>query len=142
SGLLMRSFERLHAVRPGFDPEHVTTLWVSLPRVRYKSDTDVVRFYSSVVDGVASLPGVRNVGLTSRLPLVARGINPNPLYPEDDPTYATKMPPLQLFTTVGADYSRAMGIPLLAGRGFERMDTQRGGDAIISEQTAGFFWKD
>src|SRR5205807_5986821 len=50
SGLLMRSFERLHAVRPGFDPEHVTTLWVSLPRARYKSDTDIVRFYSSVVD--------------------------------------------------------------------------------------------
>jgi len=142
SGLLLRSFQRLHAVRPGFDPEHVATLWTSLPRVRYARDADVVRFYSSLIDRVAQLPGVRSAGVTSRLPLSSRGMNPNPLYPEDDPQYATKLPPLQIFTNIGGEYFRAMGIPLITGKLFDRMDTQREGDAIISSRTAEFFWKD
>ena len=34
SGLLMRTFERLHAVQPGFDAEHLSTFWISLPAAR------------------------------------------------------------------------------------------------------------
>ena len=49
-------------------------------------------------------------------------MNEGPLYPEGDPSYATKLPPLQLFTTINGDYFRAMGIPILAGRTFERME--------------------
>jgi predicted permease len=142
SGLLVRSFEQLHAVRPGFDPEHVATLWMSLPRARYTSDIDVVRLYSTLMDRVAQLPGVKSVGATSWLPLASRGLNPNPLYPEEQPEYATKLPPLENFTMVGGEYFRAMAIPLLAGKLFDRMDTQREGDAIISSRTAEFFWKD
>jgi putative ABC transport system permease protein len=142
SGLLIRSFERLHAVRLGFDPEHVATFWLSLPRTRYRRDEDAVRVFTELVNRSAQLPGVRNVGVTSRLPLVARGVNPNPLYPEDAPEYATKLPPLQIFTTVGGDYFRTMRIPLLAGRLFDRMETQREGEAIISGRTAQLFWRD
>lgn len=141
SGLLLRTFQRLNAVRPGFAPEQVTTLWLSLPRARYQGDTAVVRFYQALVDSVAALPGVRAVGVTSRLPLVTRGMNENPLYPEGVP-YEGKLPPLEIFGTVGGDYFRAMRIPLLAGRSFERMDTQREGDAIVSSRTAEVFWHD
>ena len=142
SGLLLRTFETLRAVRPGFDPDHVVTLWVSLPRPRYKTDTSLVHFYSTLLDRVAPLPGVKSAGLTSRLPFETRGMNPNPLYPEDAPSYATKLPPLQIFTTVGGDYFRAMGIPLLMGKAFDRMDTPREGDAVISSRIAELFWKD
>jgi len=142
AGLLLRTFERLNSVRPGFDPEHLSTLWISLPSVRYKSDTSVVRFYARLIDRVAALPGVGTVGLTSRLPLEAHGINENPLYPEDDASYATKLPPLQLFTAVTGDYFKAMGIPLLAGRAFDHMEAQRSDEAIISISSAKVFWKD
>jgi hypothetical protein len=70
------------------------------------------------------------------------GMNQNPFYPEDDPSYATKIPPLQIFTTTDGDYFRAMGIPLIAGKTFDRLDTQRPGEAIISQATAVQFWKD
>jgi predicted permease len=142
SGLLMRSFQRLHAVQPGFDAQRVSTFWVSLPLSRYKGDTVVVQFYSRLVDRVAALPGVESVGLTSRLPLEDHGIDPNPLYPEDDPSYSKKLPPLQLLTAVSADYFRAMKIPLLTGRNFNRMEEQRANEAIVSRSTAQFFWKD
>ena len=142
SGLLVRTFVSLHAIRPGFDAEDVATLWISLPRAQYKQNSDVGRFYSTLVNRISQLPNVKSVGVTSRLPLVPRGINPNPLYPEDDPSYATKLPPLQMFTTVGGDYFRTMGIPLIAGRLFDRMETQREGEAIVSRRAAEFFWKD
>ncbi|MFI5179237.1 MAG: FtsX-like permease family protein, partial [Vicinamibacterales bacterium] len=144
SGLLMRTFQRLNAIRPGWDPEHVATFWTSLPRASYKNDLFVVQFYSRLVERVAALPGVQMVGVTSRLPLETHAVsqNQNPLYPEDDPSYTTKLPPLQLFSAANADYFRAMGIPLLAGRTFDRMEAQREGDAIVSRSTAQFFWKD
>ncbi|MFI5367191.1 MAG: FtsX-like permease family protein, partial [Candidatus Binatia bacterium] len=144
SGLLMRTFQRLNAIRPGWNPEHVSTFWMSLPRASYKGDLSVVQFYSRLEQRVAALPGVQMVGVTSRLPLETHAVsqNQNPLYPEDDPSYTTKLPPLQLFSAADADYFRAMGIPLLVGRTFDRVEAQREGDAIVSRSTAQFFWKD
>ena len=142
SGLLMRTFERLHAVQPGFDPHRVLTFWVALPRSLYKGDTAVVQFYSRLVNRVATLPGVETVGLTSRLPLENHGIDPNPLYPDDDPTYSAKLPPLQLLTAVSADYFRVLKIPMLAGRNFDRMESQRANETVVSRSTAQSFWKD
>jgi predicted permease len=142
SGLLLRSFEQLRALRPGFDPDHVVTLWISLPRARYATSDHVVRFFSTLLDEVVHLPHVEAVGLTSRVPLVDRGINQNPLYPEDQPQYQEKLPPLQIFTTIGGDYFRAMRIPLITGKLFDPIATQREGDAIISQRTAEFFWRD
>jgi hypothetical protein len=69
-------------------------------------------------------------------------MNQNPFYAEDDPTSASKIPPLQIYYTTDAGYFDAMGIPLLAGRTFDRLGTQRLGDAIISQRTAEHFWKD
>lgn len=142
SGLLLRTFDRLHSVRLGFDPEHLATFWVSLPRGAYASDTSIMRFYRDLTDRVRGLAGVKSAGITSRLPLESYGANPNPLYPENDPSWATRLPPLQLFTTVDGDYFHTMGITLVAGRNFARVETQRPDEAIISSETAASFWKD
>ena len=142
SGLLLRTFQRLTAVRPGFDTERVATFWISLPQARYPSDTTIVRFYSQLVDRVRGLPGVTDVGISSRLPLLNHGMSQDPLYPEDDASYATKIPPLQLYTTTDAGYFRAMRIPLIAGKTFDRLDVQRPNEAIISRATAIQFWHD
>ena len=142
SGLLIRTFQQLNAVRPGFNPEKLATFWISLPSARYANDSAVVRFYAQLLDRVRNLPGVQTAGIASRLPLVPYGMNQNPFYPEDDPSYATKIPPLQIFTTSDGDYFRAMGIPLIAGRTFDRLDVQRPYEAILSQATAVQFWKD
>jgi len=142
SGLLFRSFQRLHAVRLGFDPNHVATYWVSLPPARYADRTDAARFFSSLVKRVADVPGVQSVGVTSRVPLEQRGVNQNPFYPEGTERDDKKLPPLQLFTSVGGDYFQTLRIPVVAGRAFEPMETQRYGEAIISRRTAQLFWND
>jgi putative ABC transport system permease protein len=142
SGLLLRTFVRLHAVHPGFEPERVSTFWVYVPAARLQDEAAVVGFYARLVDRVSALPGVEVVGLTSHVPLELHGGDQNPLYPEDDASYATRLPPLEIFAATNGDYFRAMGIPLLAGRTFDRLDSQREGDAIVSRSTAQFFWKD
>ncbi len=142
SGLLLRTFQQMTAVRPGFESEHVATFWLSLPRARYANDSAVVRFWSALTERTAALPGVRSVGIASRIPLLRYGMNQNPFYAEGDAESATKIPPLQLFTNADSRYFDAMGIPLLAGRTFERLGVQRAGEAIISQRTAEHFWKD
>ena len=142
SGLLIRTFQELHAVRPGFNPSGVATFWMSPPRARYPNDSAVARFYAQLEHRAAQIPGVQFVGLTSRLPLNANGMNMNPYYPEGDAQYAQKVPPLQLYATVNGDYFRTMGVPLIAGKTFDKLDVQRDGVAIISQQTAIRFYKD
>lgn len=142
SGLLVRTFQRLNAVRPGFDAANVQTFWLSLPSARYANDSLVARFWSTLTERVAAVPGVRSVGIASRLPLMPFGMNQNPFYAEDDPTSATKIPPLQIYSNTDGGYFGAMGIPVLAGRTFDRLGVQRLGDAIISQRTAEHFWKD
>jgi predicted permease len=142
SGLLLRSFQALHAVRPGFAADHVATFWISLPRPRYPRNADVMRFYATLLEQVRGLPGVRSAGVTSRVPLVNRGINPNPLYPESAPEWNTKLPPLQVFTSIGGEYLESLGVPLLAGRYFYPKDRQAENEALISLETARFFWHD
>jgi putative ABC transport system permease protein len=142
AGVLFRSFERLRAVHPGFDPNNVATFWISLPASRYRKGADIVRFSADLHDRLRALPGVTAAGLTSRLPLVTRGDNDNPLYPEGSDVAGTKLPPLQLFSTIAGDYFGALRIPLLAGRAFNDMRAQREGEAIVSSRTAQLFWHD
>ena len=143
SGLLLRTFQRLNAVRPGFEPDGLATFWVALPGARYPSDTSVVRFYSQLLDRVRALPGVQDVGLTSRLPFEGNGWSQDPFYPEDDlASYANKIPPLNFYTTIDGGYFKAMGIPLVAGKTFDRLELQSPDEAIISRATAARFWRD
>jgi putative ABC transport system permease protein len=138
----MRTFQRLNAVRPGFNPDGVATFWMSLPRARYPNDAVVVRFYTTLLDRVRALPGVRGAGIASRLPLETNGMSQDPFYPEGDASYQNKIPPLQLYTTVDGEYFRTMGIPLVAGRTFGSLDAQRSDEAIISQATAYQFFGD
>ena len=142
SGLLLRTFQRLNAVRPGFDVDRLATFWVALPGARYPNDTAATRFHSQLLDRVRALPGVTDAGLSSRLPLMSVGMSQDPFYPEGDATYASKIPPLQLYTTVDGGYFKTMGIPVVAGRTFERPEAQRPGEAIVSRATAAHFFRD
>lgn len=143
SGLLIRTFMSLSAVQPGFNPQGLATFWVALPQARYPNDTAVVRFYSQLLERMSALPGVQNAAIASRLPPLQNGMNQNPFYPEDDlATYANRIPPLQIYTTVDGNFFRTMDVPLIAGRTFNRLDMQRFDEAIISQATAIQFWKD
>jgi predicted permease len=142
SGLLLRTFQHLKAVQPGFNPDGVATLWVSTPGSRYPNDTSVARFFQQLVDRASHVPGVSAVGITSHLPLTDNGSDHEPFYAEGDASSEKKVPALEVYASADSGYFSAMKIPLLAGRTFDRLERQTGREAIISLATAIHFFHD
>jgi len=142
SGLLARSVLRLRAVRPGFDAAQLLTFRLDLPRSTYRSSADVVRFQRELQERLEALPGVRGVGVTSKLPLMIEGSNLNPLVREDRPLAPDQLPPLVTLVRASSDYFQTMGISLVAGRTFAAGDAQSPYEVLISRYLAIDQWGD
>jgi len=68
AGLLMKSFSRLQSVEPGFDPDRLLTMRVSLPERKYDTDPKLVSFFQQALDKIRNLPGVESAGAINTLP--------------------------------------------------------------------------
>src|SRR4029453_13891859 len=77
SGLLARSFQRMRAVDPGFRPDNVLTLRLSIPEANYRTPGEISRFYYQLTTRLATVPGVQLAGATSKLPLFDPGPSKN-----------------------------------------------------------------
>jgi predicted permease len=141
SGLVIRSFAKLRAVDPGFRAKGVMTFRVSLPPARYKSAADVARFHYAFLDRLRALPGVIAAGATNRLPLAGPTTEADPVRVEGRMFAANQMPPLAEMRAATPGYFEAMGIPRLAGRTFERTDTDvpSGGVIVTGRMVAKLF---
>jgi predicted permease len=140
SGLLIRSFLRLQQVSPGFNPEHVITMQLALPQSKYKERVQMAAFYQQALQRIETLPGVQSAGVVDNIPMgrdssnasfqieglqVARG--------EESPHGDPHM--------ISPDYFRAMGIPLIRGRGFTDQDSKDSLPVvIIDESLAERYW--
>jgi predicted permease len=142
SGLLARTWMQLRAVEPGFDGGPVLTFRVALPPVTYHTSGDITRFYENASDQLAGLPGVQAVGVASGVPLGNGGSGNNTYFLQDQPGVdVAKQNAMIVFST--GDYFRAMGIPVLAGRGFNRLDPdQPSNESIVSASLARQHWGD
>jgi predicted permease len=140
AGLLLKSFDRLMALDPGFRASGVTTFRLALPSTRYKTAAPVVRFHDRLRQRIEVLPGVMAAGATSILPLSG------PMAASDftivgNPPATGREKPTAQYRMVDAAYFRAMGIPIRNGRGFADSDTQSSPAAVvISESLAGLYW--
>ncbi len=142
AGMLFRSMDRLRHVEPGFDVNHTLAMFLALPRTTYPNDTAVARFTTRVVDRVSTVPGVIAAGATSKVPLNTIGMNFGPLTSDADPDATNKLPPSVEAITATGGYFKSMGIPLLAGRTFDREDRQNPTEVIIDRSLAIQRWHD
>jgi len=136
SALLLRTFHRLYEERPGFDATNVMTVWTQLPFARY-GDSSSVNFYGRLTERVGQLPGVRAAGLTTQLPLGA-GETREQSYRVEGEGRTLSLPT----RVVDDGYFTTMRIPVLTGRGFQRLGLQRHGDVMISQRAAATIWND
>jgi putative ABC transport system permease protein len=135
SGLLMRSFLRLLAVDPGFDPRSTLTLQVGLPPAQYPDRERVVAFHHAVLDRIATLPGVTAVSASTCLPLSVRGFCfGNTLAVEGRPRQPGRIPIAVGQRAVAGGYFEAMGMRLLRGRGLDRGDTDRHEPVVVVDE--------
>jgi predicted permease len=136
SALLLRTAHRLHDVHPGFEPDQVTTFRILLPFARYQ-DAARVAFYARLTERVGQLPSVFDAGLTANLPLGPGG-SPEQTFLIEGMGRPRTLP----VNVIGSGYFAAMRIPMLAGRDFRPLETQRADDAIISQRTAAMLFAD
>jgi len=142
AGLLIKSFLRLWEIKPGFSPQNVLTLRISLPQPRYTSPRQWVIFYEQVLQRIESLPGVKATGAINHLPLTDFAFFGR-LRIEDRPRSAVKVDPAVPIGVVSPDYFQAMGIPLRLGRTFTERDTEGSPRVvIINEALAQRFFPD
>jgi predicted permease len=140
AGLLVRSFDQLQRVPPGFATSDVLTMKFAVTAPKYyRNETAAVQLLQAMEERTARLPGVKAMGLTSVLPLTGQvgwgvvhveGYNP----PPDQELQVD-------IRNASPDYFRAMDIPLLKGRFFARSDTlEQPFATIIDQKFAQRFW--
>jgi putative ABC transport system permease protein len=141
AGLLIRSFLHLMNVDPGFSPQNVLTLNISLPDTRYGSARPMIAFEQHALERLSALPGVNSAGGVFGLPL-GNGAIGGDFTVEGQPEPA---PGTQAFiatkAVIGGDYFKAIGIPLLRGRFFDEHDSESAPHVVIvSQSLARHFW--
>ena len=138
SGLLVRTFiYTLHADL-GFQRKDLLVADVSAPGNRAR----MREFYRQLEERVSALPGVRQVTLAARPPLWgSEGGTAQEVAILSHPRAPGEASPKVKFNTIGPNYFRTMGIPLLRGRDFDQRDAPDSPKVLIVSQTmARRFW--
>ena len=115
SGAFLRSFQKMHAVDPGFRPDHVLVAGFQLPVKQYSTRASSDAFNHDIVERLSSKPGIVAVGTTWYLPEL--GSSKSAYTIENEPVDRWKLK-FAGFTITYGDYFRAIGIPLIEGRYF------------------------
>jgi putative ABC transport system permease protein len=146
AGLLMRSFQRLQQIQPGFDYKNILTLRVALPLMKFEKAGP---FFQEVANQIEAVPGVESVGAITQLPLSDES-DESPFKSlrtimriSDRPTPEKGNEPRSEVRCVTAGYFRTMRIPMVKGREFTEEDVVgKPGAIIINEALALREWPD
>jgi predicted permease len=135
SGLLVRSFQNLRSIDPGFDPSAALTFHIGLPESEYPDTDSAVRTHHAILDSLSAIPGVVGASASTRIPLATRSRGfTSDLHVEGRMVPENTIPPLAGFLAVAGGYFETMGTPILRGRGIDRSDVERATPvAVVSE---------
>ncbi len=133
SGVMIRSFVALQAIRPGFDPEGALTFPVDLyDWEKYRGRDAVISVIRSLEERIRALPGVEAVGSTNVVPFTYGG-GSTP-YAWDEASEA-RWNTWAIVRVVTGDYFRAMNSRMLAGRSFSGLELTEPTASIIVDET-------
>jgi putative ABC transport system permease protein len=136
AGLLGKSFLRLSAVNPGFDPEDVLTFRIELPTARYDSAHKSAAFFERLLRDVRAVPEVRSAGAINWLPMSGLSSRTS-VFVEGRPV----PPPGQELgadvRAVDPEFFRTMRVPIIKGEGLSpRLTADVPRSIVITEMTA------
>jgi putative ABC transport system permease protein len=140
AGLMIRSFQRLLAVNPGFDSRRVLTVTAMVSRAKFSLPAQQVSFFERVLQGVRALPGVESAGVIDDVPLDNGGSH-QPIAIEGRPVVPMSEQPEVDVRLVSPGYMSALHIPIVRGRDVSNADIAgRPAVILISESMARQFW--
>jgi putative ABC transport system permease protein len=134
AGLMLKSFQRLTDVDPGFNPDHLLTMAVGLQFVHYQDPAKQVAFFDQALQRVRSLPGVVAAGACTSLP---------PSYIQQSTGFTIEgrpqepgtQPPTAIYMPATPGYLEALGVPLVRGRTVADSDTSQAPGVVVINQT-------
>jgi putative ABC transport system permease protein len=139
-GLMLKSFAQLLQVNPGFLPENLLTLRISLPNDRYHEERQVRDFARQALEKVKALSGVQAAGVVTSLPLSQSDAS-GTFAIDGRPTASRDARPQADWRMVSPEYLQTMGIPLQAGRYFTERDTADAPNVMLIDETlARLYW--
>ncbi len=143
AGLLIQSLMKLRGQYAAMKPAEVLTLRTVLARARYSETAPRLNFYKQVLERMKAVPGVVAAGYTTSVPLAWKG-GTNGFSIEGrsvEQALADRMAYDANHRQVSVDYFKAIGIPVVQGRGFTESDDERSLPvALINESMARAYW--
>jgi putative ABC transport system permease protein len=141
AGLMLRTFQALSAVDPGFSgPESVQLATISVPRSIAPDEQSLIALQRRILDRIESLPGVTTAGFSRGVPL-ARPLSWSRLFADGVNEGDEPLEPLVAYISPG--YLEALGTRLIAGRHVTWADIEQDRNKLlVSESVARDFWGD
>jgi putative ABC transport system permease protein len=141
SSLMIRTFQALRSVQPGFvQPANLQLLRIAIPESLVQDPERVARMQHDIVERLAAIPGTTAVAFANSAPM--EGFNSNDVLFAEDKTYmAGEIPPIRRFRFIAPGYLQAVGTPMIAGRDFNWTDLyEKRRVTIVSENMAKELW--
>jgi putative ABC transport system permease protein len=154
AGLLLRSFQHMLDVNPGFQTDHVLTMNVpeaalTLAQANQLTPAQQLALgerqslqFEQIAQQIRALPGVKSVGAIDDLPLGSQLRQASRFVIEGQPIPPTEARPIVQFRGVSLGYFSSLSIPLLKGRLFTPDDLKLQNVTVINQAMARRFWPD
>jgi putative ABC transport system permease protein len=140
AGLMVRTLWELSGIRPGFDPNNVLTMSLSLPANKFSTPAGQISFFERALQQVRTTPGIESAGVIDDMPMSDSGSH-QPVQVEGQPVLPMSDQPEVDVRSISAGYFSAMRIPLLRGRDLDASDVAgRAPTVIVSQSFAERFW--
>jgi len=138
--VLIRTFLDIQKRDPGFSTADLVTFRVTLPDARYGTPAERATAYGEIVSRLAALPGVRHAAVSEvrpRTPVLPS----QPFTLDGAPPPEGQAPPSAAVMAVGPGLFDTLGVPLLAGRGFQSTDAPGSAPvAMVNQSFARSHW--
>jgi len=143
SGLMIRTFQALRQVRPGFTGAgQLQTMRIFIPEAQVKEPELVVRKFQEISQKLSAIPGVSSVAVANSVP-TDQNNSTDLLYAEDQSYREGQLPPLRRFKFTTPGYFQTLGTRLIAGRDLTWTDIyDKRNVALVSENMAREMWHD
>jgi putative ABC transport system permease protein len=117
AGLMIRTFEALRAVDPGFtDARHLQVVRISIPGSLIAEAERVTRTQSQILDKLSAIPGVKSAGFGGEMPMEGFDSGWDTIFIEGKIYPKGVLPPLHFYKHVSPGFFAAAGTRLIAGR--------------------------
>lgn len=139
AGLLVKSFQRVREVDPGFVASGVHTFQLKPPTAAYEGEEAVRRYFEQVAERVRAVPGVASAAVINRLPMAAGYIGLGFRLPEDEGP-GQRQAGVRMMTP---ELPETLGIPIVRGRGLLASDRAASPSVgLVNETMARSLWGD